>query len=75
MNYYDAEGLQTKQGKLDIEGYDITISYADRDNPEALSELRSLLEKQRIASEKAPKFDADKRKCDNNDRKCTLKTE
>ena len=75
MNYSDAEGLQTKQGKLEIEGYDITFNYADRDNPEALSELRSLLEKQRIAPEKAPKFDANKKKCDNNGRKCTLKTE
>ena len=65
----------TRQEILDIEGYDIKISYADRDNPEALSELRILLEKQRITPEKEPKFDVNERKCDNNGRKCTLKTE
>ena len=66
---------KTREEKLIVEGCEIKINYAKRDNPEALATIRALLEKQKITPKSVPKFDGNEEKCDNNDRKCTLKTE
>ena len=66
---------RTREEKLIIEGCEVKIPYAKQDNPEALAAIRALLEKQKITPKSVPKFDGVDEKCDNNDRKCTLKTE
>ena len=66
---------KTREEKLIIEGCEVKINYAKQDNPEALAAIRSLLKKQKTAPKSAAKFDDILEKCDNNDRKCTLKTE
>ena len=66
---------KTREEKLIIEGCEVKINYAKQDNPEALAAIRSLLKKQKTAPKSAEKFDDIFEKCDNNDRKCTLKTE
>ena len=66
---------KTREEKLIIEGCEVKIHYAKQDNPEALAAIRALLEKQKITPKSVPKFDGIAEKCDNNDRKCTLKTE
>lgn len=65
---------RTREEKLIIEGCEVKIHYAKQDNPEALAAIRALLEKQKITPKSVPKFDGVDEKCDNNDRKCTLKT-
>ncbi len=66
---------KTREEKLIIEGCEVKINYAKQDNPEALAAIRSLLKKQKTAPKSAAKFDDNIEKCDNNGRKCTLKTE
>ena len=66
---------KTREEKLIIEGCEVKINYAKQYNPEALAAIRALLEKQKIAPTSEQKFDSIEEKWDNNDRKCTLKTE
>ena len=62
MNRSESEGRITKEEVMDIEGYEIKISYADKDNPCALSAIRTLLEKQKIMPQKSTKFDDNEEK-------------
>lgn len=43
-----------------VNGCRVIIKYADEENPEALNEMRALLEKQRMIPKKTSKFDDDK---------------
>ena len=66
---------KTSEEKLIIDGCEVKINYAKQDNPEALATIWDLLKKQKNVPKRVPKFDGIAEKCDNNDRKCTLKTE
>ena len=46
-----------KEETVIVNGCRVTIKYADEENPEALNEMRALLEKQRIIPKTNSKFD------------------